>query len=75
MARLTYEEIKTMYPDEWVLIDDLEVDESLEVISGVVLIHSPKRSEVDDFMLKNRGGHKAIRYTGKIKGIFALNLL
>ncbi|MFQ5632599.1 MAG: hypothetical protein ACE5I1_27845 [bacterium] len=64
MKRMTYEGIKRTYPDEWVLIDDLEVDDTLEVVSGIVLVHSPRRTEVDDFMLKNRGGDKAIRYTG-----------
>lgn len=74
MERMTYEEIKKAHPNEWVLIDDLEVDNTLEVVSGVVVAHSPKRADVDAVSIQKRG-HLAIRYTGKIKRIFALNLL
>jgi len=74
MKRMTYEEIKKKYPDQWVLIDELEVDDTLEVVSGVVIAHSPKRDVVDAVSIQ-KAGHLAIRFTGKIKGIFALNIL
>jgi hypothetical protein len=73
MQRMTYEEIKKTYPDEWVLIDDIEVDKFLEIVSGVVVAHSRSRDEIGRVMLENPGNY-GIRYTGKIKGVFALNL-
>lgn len=46
MQRMTYSEIKKNYPDEWVLIDEPEVDEALEVRSGIVVAHNSRRDPV-----------------------------
>ncbi len=41
------EEIKNLYPDEWVLIGNPIMDEpELNVISGVPIIHSKDKKEV-----------------------------
>ncbi|MFQ5708842.1 MAG: hypothetical protein ACE5HO_15405 [bacterium] len=72
MNRLTFEEIIKFYGDEWVLIEDPEENEMLEIKSGKVIAHSPCRKDIYA-ELKKRRGNLAIRYTGKIKGkIFVL---
>ncbi len=72
MQRMTYQEIEQTYPNEWVLIDEPDLDQARKVRSGVVIAHSPKRNEVDAVSLAHRG-HLAISYTGKIKGrVFVL---
>jgi hypothetical protein len=40
-------EIKRLYPDEWVLLgNQVEVENSMDVLSGVLLYHSPDKREV-----------------------------
>ena len=73
MKRMTYEEIKQKYPDEWVLLEDIEEDDSLNIISGIVVAHGPRRSDISKYMTK-RPGNYGIRFTGEMKGIFALDL-
>ena len=43
---LRYEEMKARFPDEWVLVGDPETDESLQVLSGMVLWHTKDRDEL-----------------------------
>jgi hypothetical protein len=63
---LTISEIESRYPGEWVLVEDPETDEALEVLSGKVLCHSPDRDEFDRKVLEFRPRHSAFLYTGKI---------
>jgi hypothetical protein len=59
--RLTIEEMKARYAPDWVLIGEPEVDESLEVLSGKVLFHSPVRDEVYQKAIDLRLPHVAFR--------------
>lgn len=72
MKRMTFDEIKKTYPNEWVLIAEPDTDRSLRLVSGVVLAHSPHRDEVYK-ALKGRRGQHAVRFTGEMKGkVFVL---
>lgn len=71
--------IKTLYPDEWVLVGDPVMDESrLEVTAGVPLFHSKDKKEVCYIGREKTAGFAKITiiYTGthrasrKITGIF-----
>ena len=49
----TFESIKVMYPNEWVLIGDPELDDEAtlnsivrKLVRGVVLFHSPDKSDM-----------------------------
>jgi len=44
--RLSIEDIKRSYPDEWILIGDPEEDENGWDISGIVLYHSADKREL-----------------------------
>ncbi|MEK6410133.1 MAG: hypothetical protein AABN34_24675 [Acidobacteriota bacterium] len=44
---LTVAEIKSKYDSEWVLIEDPQTNEALEVQSGRVLYYSKDRDEFD----------------------------
>lgn len=65
MERLAFNEIKTRYPDEWVLLKDPETVEGLSIKSGVLVAHSSNR---DDIYRKQRNlkGDYAILFTGEI---------
>jgi hypothetical protein len=43
---MSYEEMEREYDGEWVLVEDPETDESLKVIRGRVVAHSPDRDEI-----------------------------
>lgn len=63
--KMTWEEMKRMYPDEWLLITDYELDEIGEVKVGFVQRHSKSDKEV--FRLPSIGKDCAFRYTGESK--------
>lgn len=62
-TKMTWQEMKKSYPDEWLLIVDFETDESGRLQRGIVERHSPDMDEV----AKQPRLHKptAFRYTGK----------
>jgi hypothetical protein len=62
---LTFDEIKSRYAPDWVLIGDLDTDETLEIRSGRVLFHSPDREAVYEKAIELRPGRFACRYLGE----------
>ena len=63
---MTIEEINDKFKSEWVLVEDPEVTEMLEVKRGRVLHHSKDRDEVYRTMLELHPRHAAVLYTGKL---------
>ena len=64
--RLSWDEIKQRYPDEWVCLVDVERPNMGHVVSGVVHSHDPKHAGL---LVKQRGLQEAaILWTGKIRG-------
>jgi hypothetical protein len=62
---LTIAEIRSQFESEWVLVEDPQTNESLEVQSGKVLLHSKDRDEFDRKALAFRPKRFAVLYTGK----------
>ena len=47
LAPRSIEDIKASYPDEWILLGNPEINEyEQEILSGVVLYHSPDKREL-----------------------------
>jgi hypothetical protein len=63
---LTIAEIKALYNSEWVLVEDPQTDEFLDVKSGKVRFHSKDRDEVYREAVKLRPKRFAMLYTGTI---------
>lgn len=61
---LTRSEIQTRFASEWVLVQDPEVNERLEVLGGKVIWHSKDRDEVYRKSIELRPEHAAYLYTG-----------
>lgn len=61
--RMTWEEMKKVYPDEWLLITDYESDESGHLLAGEVERHSRHKDEVYAKPALSRP--TAFRYTGE----------
>ena len=46
MQRVSINDIKRSYPDEWILLGNPEIDEKRqEILSGILLFHSPDKKE------------------------------
>jgi len=61
--RMTWEDMKKKYPDEWLLIVDFESDNSGHIIAGIVERHSKEKDDVYRLPALNRS--TAFRYTGE----------
>lgn len=61
--RMTWDEMKKAYPDEWLLITEYESDESGHLVSGIVERHSRDMDEVAKLPALHRP--TAFRYTGE----------
>ena len=61
--KMTWEEMKKVFSDEWLLIIDYEVNSSGHLVSGVVLRHSKSKDEV--YALPAPRQDMAFRYTGE----------
>ncbi len=64
--RLSFEEMKSRYAPDWVLIGDPETDEYQRVVAGTVLYHSSNREEVYQKAIELRPRHSAFRFLGTI---------
>jgi hypothetical protein len=63
---LTITEIKSRFDAEWILVEDPELTEKLEVVGGKVLYHSKDRDEVYQKAIELRPKHSAYLYTGRV---------
>ncbi|HEX5727571.1 MAG TPA: hypothetical protein VFX98_19015 [Longimicrobiaceae bacterium] len=57
-------EIHSQFPSEWVLVEDPETDEALEVQGGRVRCHSKDRDEVYRHAVQIRPRRFAMLFTG-----------
>jgi hypothetical protein len=63
---LTIEEIESQFDSEWVLVEDPQTNEALEVLSGKVIYHSTDRDEVYRKAISLRPKRCAVLFTGEI---------
>ena len=63
---LTIAEIESRYPDEWLLLDELETTDAPEIKAGRVLFHSKDRDEVYRKAMELRPKRFATFCTGTI---------
>lgn len=71
---MTRQEIEKQFASEWVLLEDPETTEALEVTRGKVLWHSKDRDEVYRKAVELRPKSSAFLYTGKIPKDMAIIL-
>jgi hypothetical protein len=63
---MTIDEINRQFDSEWVLVEDPQTDESLEVLAGKVVSHSKDRDEVYREAVRLRPKRFAMLYTGSM---------
>lgn len=61
--KMTWDEMKRSFPDEWLLIIDYETDVSGHILSGVVERHSREKGDV--YRLPAVDKDCAFKYTGE----------
>ena len=64
---LTMEEIEQKFDGEWVLIEDVETDDKLEVIRGKVIFHDKDKDRFNMRVMQSRNDHLVAFYIGKSK--------
>jgi hypothetical protein len=65
LERLTFDEMKHCYPDEWLLVRDCEVNEVMQLVGGVVVAHHQQRSVIHRQQL-TMDGALAVVHSGGI---------
>lgn len=63
---MTIQEIEAQFDAEWILVEDPQTNEALEVLSGRVLHHSKDRDEVYRTAVARRPKRFAMLYTGEM---------
>ncbi len=63
---MTIDEIESQFQSEWVLVEDPQTNEALEVQSGKVRFHSKDRDEIYRKAVELRPKRFAMLYTGII---------
>ena len=62
---LSRQKIKAKYPNQWLLIEDYELDASTSLRKGRVVAHSKDREEIHR-TLKKHTGNLCIHFTGSL---------
>lgn len=63
---MTIAEIENQFDSEWVLVEEPQTNDDLEVLKGKVLHHSKDRDEVYRKAVTLRPRRSAILYTGEM---------
>jgi hypothetical protein len=63
---LTLAEMEARYHAEWILVQDPQTNDALEVLGGKVRWHSPSRNEVYRKAVELRPQRFAVLYTGQL---------
>jgi hypothetical protein len=63
---MTLDEMKKVFPSEWLLIIEPNSNEKHELIKGIVGFHSKDRDETYRYAIANKPKRFATLYTGKL---------
>lgn len=63
--RMTIGEIEARFPDEWILVIDLDTGPDLKVRCGIVAAHSPDRAEVYRVGITLKPKRSAVWFNGE----------
>jgi hypothetical protein len=63
---LTRAQIEERFPNEWVMVEDPDLDEQNEVIRGKVISHSPDRLTAYRALFNSKAKRCATLFTGTV---------
>lgn len=58
-------QMEKQHPDEWLLFEVYEVDETGRPVRGKLLAHSPSRAALDEYSMKIPCRHSYVTYVGE----------
>lgn len=65
--KMTWEEMKTTYPDEWVALADYQLAGPVEVDGSVIAHHAQKQAFYQELQkIRAQYPNIAVRYTGRL---------
>lgn len=64
--KLAISDAKTRFPNQWLLLENLEFDDASNVVAGTVIYHSPDRDEFDEKVITLSLTSSAVVFTGDI---------
>jgi len=73
-GKMKWEDIQKDYKDNWVLLEEVQVDEDLDVLGGNVIYFHPNKENVYKKLLELRPDRSAIEFAGDIPEDIALML-
>jgi hypothetical protein len=73
-ALLSVKDIESRFEDEWVLLEDPQTDDALQIINGKVVCHSKDRDQVYRRAIALRPKRYAVLFTGKMPANTAIVL-
>ncbi len=62
---MTWEQIESLYQGEWVLLEDPQAKENVQVTGGKLLWHSKSREEIGRKLLELRPRSSAVLFVGQ----------
>ncbi|MBI4861154.1 MAG: hypothetical protein HY815_12985 [Candidatus Riflebacteria bacterium] len=65
--KLTWDEIKKRFPDEWVVLVDSSFNENEDLTEGTVFAHGSNRDTIYD-QCRRAPSPFAVRFTGQLRG-------
>ncbi len=61
---MTWDEVERRFDGEWVVIDEPEVTDDLEIIAGRVVFHGSTRAEAHDEIMRRKLKRFAVEFLG-----------
>ena len=65
-SRITWEEMRAQYPDQWVFVLDPVLDDNKDILSGIVHAADVDFSELTTLAIGKRSQPHVFRFTGRI---------
>ncbi|MBI4864264.1 MAG: hypothetical protein HY815_29005 [Candidatus Riflebacteria bacterium] len=69
--KLTWDEIKKQYPDEFVVLVDTQVDEATDVLTGTLVNHGKSKQEMRKYLGQLNPKRGACLWTGQPRGLLS----
>ncbi|MBI4862988.1 MAG: hypothetical protein HY815_22400 [Candidatus Riflebacteria bacterium] len=69
--RLTWDEIKRRFPDEYVVLIDAELDQNTDVVAATVVNHGKSKQEMRSYLGQLDPKSGACLWTGEPRGLLS----
>ena len=69
--KLSWDEIKRRYPDEFVVLVETEVNENTDLVAGTVMNHGKDKRAMRQYLGELKVKHGACLWTGEPRGLLS----